>query len=57
MIWPVVGAMKPRSNMASVVLPLPLSPATVMIVGSSSRSVNERSCSAMFDWALITPRE
>ena len=35
--------------MASVVLPLPLSPATVRIVGSSSSSVSETSFSAMVD--------
>ncbi len=43
--------------MASVVFPLPLSPATVMIVGSSSSSVIDTSFSAVFDVTLITPRE
>jgi hypothetical protein len=57
MICPVVGVMKPSSSMARVVLPLPLSPATVRIVGSSSRRVSENSRRATVACALIRPRE
>jgi hypothetical protein len=56
MIRPVDGAMKPSSSMASVVLPLPLSPATVRMVGSSSFSVSEMSRSATVVCALTSPR-
>jgi hypothetical protein len=47
----------PSSNIASVVLPLPLSPATVIIVGSSSFSFSDTSFSAVVYVFASTPRE
>src|SRR5579862_4936758 len=56
MISPTVGVMKPSSSIASVVLPLPDSPATVRMVGSSSLRVSEKSRNATVACVLITPR-
>ena len=44
---PEVGGMTPKSNLASVVLPLPLSPAMAVIVGRSSGIASETSCTAI----------
>src|SRR6266487_1921781 len=49
--------MKPSSSIASVVLPLPLSPATVRIVGSSSFSFRDMFFRAVVDVFDNRPRE
>jgi len=56
-ISPEVGSMKPNSSIANVVLPLPLSPATVIIVGCSVSSLSETLFNAVVETLESNPRE
>src|SRR3954470_15546801 len=54
-IEPSVGCVIPKSRRASVVLPLPLSPATAVIIGFSSLRVSDILSTATVWLLLIIP--